>query len=77
VGPESPRNASQSLNDLLASARGAQAGCTAPSGSTRGKLEAIVQVANQYCPVADVMIQTQPHVTAIVWGAIRLLIGVS
>ena len=40
------------------------------------KLQKLLLAVNKYALVADVLIQHQPHVTAIVWGCIRFLIQV-
>jgi hypothetical protein len=40
------------------------------------KLEHALTAINQHAKVIDVLIQQQPDITALVWGAIRFLIGV-
>jgi hypothetical protein len=40
------------------------------------KLEHALTAINQHAQVIDVLIQQQPDITALVWGAIRFLIGV-
>jgi hypothetical protein len=36
-----------------------------------------IELVHTYAPIADVFIQHQPHITAIVWGCVRFLIEVS
>jgi hypothetical protein len=67
------------VRDLVAAAASLQdqSPCNTRKGPWRERLERIIQAANKYAAVVDVMVQHQPHITALVWGAIRLLIGVS
>jgi hypothetical protein len=44
--------------------------------ATQTKLEHALTAINQHAQVIDVLIQQQPDITALVWGAIRFLIGV-
>ena len=66
-----------SINDLLKATEAAKEQCLADRGPFRKKLESILKTFDQYAPVIDVMIEHQPHITALVWGSIRGLLGVS
>ncbi|MCJ1284702.1 hypothetical protein MMC26_004038 [Xylographa opegraphella] len=65
------------IHDLLDSALEAQRKCSASRRSIRNFLEAVVKAANRYAPVIDVLVQPQPDIVALVWGAIRLLINIA
>jgi len=43
----------------------------------RKTMESSLLTFNQYATSIDVLVQHQPHVTALIWGAIRTLIQVS
>jgi hypothetical protein len=40
-------------------------------------MESALLIFNQYAVSIDVLVQHQPHVTALIWGSIRTLIQVS
>ena len=65
-----------SIDDLLKETEAAKEKCLADRGPFRKKLESILKTFDQYAPVIDVMISHQPHITALVWGSIRGLLGV-
>lgn len=44
--------------------------------TTLNHIENIITTLDQHAKVVDVLIQQQPDITAIVWGAVRFLIGV-
>ncbi|KAF7507016.1 hypothetical protein GJ744_011040 [Endocarpon pusillum] len=51
--------------------------CYAERIPAAASCEKVLRAINKYALVVDVLIQHQPHVTAIVWGLIRFLIQVS
>jgi hypothetical protein len=65
-----------SLREVVEAAERARDGCH-DRGLVRTRLEQIIQEGIRHAPVVDVMVQHQPHITALVWGSIRLLIDVS
>ncbi|MCJ1419054.1 hypothetical protein MMC32_005405 [Xylographa parallela] len=74
-----PGNGHQLCNirDLLDSAQEAERKCSASRGSIRSFLEAVVKAANRYAAVVDVLVQQQPDIVALVWGAVRLLVNIA
>ncbi|KAH6684704.1 hypothetical protein B0J14DRAFT_573414 [Halenospora varia] len=77
----SPSNNSQhapcKLEDLLATAGELQKERDGKRSRTRLRVERVIKTINEHSKVIDVLIQQQPDITAVVWGAFRFLIGVA
>jgi len=66
-----------SLDDLCLATEAAKAKCTREAGTLRARLDQILVTVYEYSKAVDVIIQQQPDITAVVWGAMRFLIQVS
>jgi len=65
-----------SLTEVLQAARDAKDKCDRGRSTFRAKMEALLLIFSEYCVTIDIMVEHQPHITALVWGAIRFLISV-
>jgi hypothetical protein len=65
------------LEDLLEDAAKVQESWKKHRSDAHEQIDTVITAINQHAQVIDVLIQQQPDITAIVWGAIRFLIGVS
>jgi hypothetical protein len=64
------------LDDLLQDAIRLKESCANHRSPAQKWIEDVLTSINNNAQVIDVLIQQQPDITAIVWGAFRLLIGV-
>jgi hypothetical protein len=64
------------LDDLLKEVLDISVATNKRRSKAQTKLEEALTAINQHAQVIDVLIQQQPDITALVWGAIRFLIGV-
>lgn len=74
--PENTDTVSWSLKEFILFAEDAKKNCDAGHSIFRKKMDTILLWLSEYCVPIDVMIQHQPHITALVWGSIRCLISV-
>ena len=65
------------IQDLLSATISARAECDGKRTGFQRKLEIIISSLQQYSPIINVLTQQDTDITVIVWGALRLLIGVS
>jgi hypothetical protein len=72
----STRKHSCSLFELVIATQEAHRQCYSKNIPGAANFKRVLQAVNKYALVADVLIQHQPHTTAIVWGCIRFLIQV-
>ena len=64
------------MDDLLKEVLDISVATNKRRSKAQTKLEEALTAINQHAQVIDVLIQQQPDITALVWGAIRFLIGV-
>ena len=64
------------MDDLLKEVLDISVATNKRRSKAQTKLEEALKAINQHAQVIDVLIQQQPDITALVWGAIRFLIGV-
>lgn len=70
-------NAHQSIQyrseDIIEELESAKRLGEASHSGFRGKLKTLLLMFNDYAKPIDIMVQHQPHVTALVWGSLRAL----
>ena len=64
------------LGDLLKQADVLRDKNNKQRSAAQKQIESLLTTINQHAKVIDVLIQQQPDITALVWGAFRFLIGV-
>jgi ABC-type transporter Mla subunit MlaD len=64
------------LEDLLLDVTKLQKKRNKDRSDAQRRIDTVITAINQHAQVIDVLIQQQPDITAVVWGAIRFLIGV-
>jgi len=75
--PSNKHVAACTLEELLEEVRNIEAQCTGQQSTRRRRVEGLLVTINEHARVIDVLIQQQPDITAVVWGAVRFLIGVA
>jgi ElaB/YqjD/DUF883 family membrane-anchored ribosome-binding protein len=64
------------LNDLLEDVAKLHDSKVKARSQAHQRIDSVVTALNTHAQVIDVFIQQQPDITAVVWGAVRFLIGV-
>jgi hypothetical protein len=64
------------LEELLQDVTKLQESWKNDRSDTQRRIDTVITSINQHAQVIDVLIQQQPDITSVVWGAIRFLIGV-
>jgi hypothetical protein len=64
------------LEELLGEASKLQQSNAGQRSVAQQRIEDVITAINQHARVIDVLIQQQPDITSIIWGAFRCLIGV-
>lgn len=64
------------LNNLLDGVAKLQANRNKDRSEAHRRIDSVITALNQHAQVIDVFIQQPPDITAVVWGAVRFLIGV-
>jgi hypothetical protein len=64
------------LDDLLKDAIRLKESCANHRSPAQKRIKDVLTSINNNAQVIDVLIQQQPDITAVVWGAFRFLIGV-
>jgi len=64
------------LEDLLLDVTKLQEQRNKDRSDAQRRIDTVITSINQHAQVIDVLIQQQPEITAVLWGAIRFLIGV-
>jgi hypothetical protein len=67
----------QPLQQLIVATQEAVKKCKAKKWNLQKSFERILSSLDRYATAIDVLIQQHPDTTALVWGAIRMLITVS
>ncbi len=64
------------LQELLQDITKLQESWKKDCSDTQRRIDTVITTINQHAQVIDVLIQQQPDITSVVWGAIRFLVGV-